>query len=34
MRETLALKDCNGDLRDEFYFDIVFQVTKEIENIQ
>lgn len=30
MMETLALKNYNEDLRDELYFDIISQVTKEI----
>jgi len=33
-REMVALRDYNRNLRDEFYLDIIFQITEEIENIQ
>lgn len=31
MRETLALRDYNSYLRDQLYFDIIFQIAKEIK---
>ena len=29
-----GIRDYNRNLRDEFYLDIIFQITEEIENIQ